>query len=454
MDELEGKIRESLHSLAEGVPTHRALPAATRRRARRGMAVSALGIALVVTLTISGGYAGIRVLTAPGPPVPASSPSCEWTRVPSPNVGVSAASHLVDLAVVSDDDVWAVGGWTRGLGESGGPEMPLVQHWDGTAWNLTPLPEGNGGFGMRGVSAVSSDDVWAVGSTDLGDEGDRPRVLHWDGSAWEDVPTPDPGKTYAHLSSISAVATDDVWAVGGWATGRGEAGTLTMHWDGSSWSIVASPDPPPRPRVGWSYPGLVAVVALSSDNVWAVGDSENVAPAGPSNTLIEHWDGTVWSLIPSPDVSGAQGLPFNHLASVGGAAPDDVWAVGSFGQDLNDDPYTALPERTLAEHWDGSEWSVVSTPALEGRNALNGVAAISATEAWAVGSLWEGASQFPLVEHWDGSEWAIIPVPIAQNASLSAVAATPSGNLWTVGTASIPGGDRWGTLALHADCAH
>jgi hypothetical protein len=449
---MERSVRELLHAMAEEVPGHGSLPPPTKRRARRHMAATALAAAVVIALASSALVVGVQAMRGPVTPRPATVRSCEWTRIPSPNQDPAAFTNRLDsLTAVADDDVWAVGGYYHAAGEGSGPERPLALHWDGSAWSNVPLPDEAGFDGLPAVAAVSPTDVWAVGSVSV-EEGDRPLALHWDGARWSVVPTPDPGKTYSRLRAVAAAATDDVWAVGSWATGHGDAGTLTMHWDGAAWAIVPSPDVPPRPQVGWSYPGLSAVVALSGDNAWAVGTSTNVAPTGPRNTLVLHWDGAEWSAVPSPDIPAPSGLPYNSLGSVDGASPDDLWAVGSYESDLNDDPYSFLPERTLAMHWDGGEWSVVPTPVLEGRNTLSQVVSLSADEAWAVGSAQEQGTWRVLVERWDGSAWSIESVPVDEEAWLSAVAATPSGELWAVGSASVPGQEQWGTLVLHAEC--
>jgi hypothetical protein len=360
-------------------------------------------------------------------------------------------NRLDAISVVSGADIWAVGGYFHPAGEASGPEHPLVLHWDGTTWATFALPDFGFEYGVSGVAAVSSTDVWLVGSAGVTGGGDRPFAVHWDGTGWSEAPVPDTGKTYSHLFGIDAVSSDDVWAVGSWATGQGGAGTLTAHWNGSAWALVPSPDVPPRPQVGWSYPGLVAVRALAPDDVWAVGTSDNVAPTGPSNTLVLHWDGTTWTVVASPDVPADTGSPYDRLEAIDGTSGTDLWAVGSYGLDQNDDPYSSLPEHTLAERWDGAAWAQVPTPVLEGRNSLGGVAAVSPSEAWAVGWVWAGSAQQALIERWDGQAWAT--VQSADGPSwLSAVAVSPDGDLWAVGSMELPGGETWGTLVLRGGC--
>jgi hypothetical protein len=464
---MEERVRELLRSMAADVPTHEEVPGRTARRARRGMAVSAVVLALIAAVAVSGGLMGLQALTGesprtPGvvpPPAPAIARSCEWARVPSPNMDPETLTNsLRAVAAVEDDDIWAVGGFYHPAEEATGPTQPLTMHWDGIAWTIVPVPEVGSQYGLAGMAGVASDDVWAVGSASPEAGGDRPLTVHWDGTAWTEVASPDPGKPYSHLAEVAAVGPDDVWAVGNWATGRGQAGTLAMHWHGTAWSIVATPDPPPRPQVGWAYPSLAGIGTLGPNDVWAVGLSNNVAPTGPSNTLAMHWDGMAWTAVRSPDEPSSTGLPYNGLASVDGTAPGDVWAVGQYELDLNEDPYSFLPEASLVEHWDGTTWSVVPTPPLEGRNVLSGVVAVTGGEAWAVGWRMEERSkrapyvERPVMERWDGTGWSVLSVPSVDEGALTAVTATPSGDLWAVGDAPHPGGQTEGTLTLRADC--
>ena len=99
---------------------------------------------------------------------------------------------------------------------------------------------------LTGVAAVSTSDVWAVGyyqSSSLY----QTVTLHWDGSAWNVVPSPNVGSDSNYLNSVVAISANDVWAVGSYGDGTATSETLVLHWDGSSWSVV------PSPSVGSSF---------------------------------------------------------------------------------------------------------------------------------------------------------------------------------------------------------
>ena len=266
------------------------------------------------------------------------------------------------MAALSDDDAWAVGSSSAGT---------LVERWDGTSWSVVPSPSPDPTSRLSGVAALSDDDAWAVGSSSAGT-----LVEHWDGTYWSIVPSPSPGA----LSGVTALSASDVWAVG-----SSGGATLVEHWDGASWSVVPSPSP-------GAFSGLSAVATVSPRtrrNVWAVGGSFD----GSGNaTLIEHWDGTSWSVVASPSPGR-----FNALLGVSAVAQDDVWAVG------NGTTNPALPfaAQTLVEHWDGSSWSIVPSPTRDDGSSLAAVV-FGTGERWAVGSSHAGApvGDFTLVQRY------------------------------------------------------
>src|SRR5207249_8670863 len=107
--------------------------------------------------------------------------------------------------------------------------------------------------------------------------------------------SPNPSPTENQLDGVCALSSTDVWAVGNYADGSTEK-TLVLHWDGTSWTQVPSPNPSSTSNV------LTAVRAVSSTNAWAVG-YETDDSTGTSHTLVIRWNGTAWSVVPSPNPS-------------------------------------------------------------------------------------------------------------------------------------------------------
>ena len=132
-------------------------------------------------------------------------------------------------------------------------------------WTVVQSPNPlAGGNQLNGVASVSANDVWAVGVA---------LTLHWNGKKWSVVKSPNTGPAN-QLYAVAAVSTNDVWAVGFFQTVSGTRQTLTLHWNGHKWSIVASPNP------GSADNFFLAVAAVSTNDVWAVGGS-SVLPAAP-----------------------------------------------------------------------------------------------------------------------------------------------------------------------------
>ena len=169
--------------------------------------------------------------------------------------------------------------------------------------------------------------------------------------------------------------------------------------------------------------GLAAVTAIASDDVWAVGTQQPTSLTAP-HTLTLHWDGIAWSIVPSANTRQTSG---NHLLAVAAVASDDVWATGF------------TPSIALAEHWDGNSWSLVSTPLITGASSpsLSGAVALANGDVWAVGQFFQNSQSRSrtLTELWNGSSWSIVSSPNngPSHNFLNAVTATPSGTLWAVG---------------------
>jgi hypothetical protein len=304
-------------------------------------------------------------------------------------------------------------------------DSTLAEHFDGTRWSIVPTPPlPSGGVNppnaqFRGVAAAASNDVWAVGFKTGPDHPDFGLQLieHWDGTSWS-VDTTGPTIEGDSLGAVTVVSSNNVWAVGG-----GSGGALVEHWDGTSWSIVSSPA---FTGVG----GLNAVSADSADDIWALGTAGNGGPP------ILHFDGTNWTLVtPHPDV---------EATSVTALSPTNVWVTGTVGVFFNHRTH----RKAAIEHWDGTSWSLVSTPnptPSPGLDSfLNGIAAISANDIWAVGTRRTSSGTATLTEHWDGTSWTIINSPNPGNAAngLTAVTTLSNGTVASVGFQQDQGFDK------------
>ena len=192
------------------------------------------------------------------------------------------------------------------------------------------------------------------------------------------------------LRGISVISPTDGWAVGCETIQNNQLiGSVILHWDGSTWNRVTSPTTQP----------LFAVKMISATDVWAVGGS---------GTRL-HWDGSTWS-----DYSCEGNVNCLDLYSIDFTSANDVWAVGH-----------------RIEHWDGSSWWESDSLGYH----YWSVSAISATDAWIVGSYYSDYSYHGLNAHLEGETWTISliqPFP-----ELNAVDMLSANEGWAVGFYAI-----------------
>ena len=253
-----------------------------------------------------------------------------WVGEPTPATGPSIAgigSELNGVSCPSTSFCIAVGSTNSKRG------WTLVDRWDGARWTSLPHPRAPRFTGLNGVSCPSIRFCIAVGGPDDGDDG--PAVAdRWNGKSWTRLRVPAPaGSTSAPLSGVSCLTATDCIAVGSWYSARTEdGGPLAERWNGSRWSIQPTPAADPTSR-------LASVSCRSASFCVAVGGPD---PGGTGVSLAERWNGTTWTAMPFPK------LGKTSLEGVSCRSPSDCTAVGTRG-------------RPLAVHWNGGAWTIQPT---------------------------------------------------------------------------------------------
>jgi hypothetical protein len=335
--------------------------------------------------------------------------------VATPNAA-SVANQLNSVACASRSDCWAVG-YSEGTSPLA---QNLAEHWNGRVWSIVSVPvTGPNAFNeLQAVTCVTGEDCWAVGFS--ANPGRSTLAEHWDGHAWTIVTTVDPSD-FQDLSSVTCTAANNCWAVG-FASGGVLDRTLAEHWDGQSWSVV------PTPNTAADNNALIGVACVAATSCWAVGQS-----FFPGDTLAEHWDGRAWSIVATPNASPAT----NDLVGVACSNAADCWAVGEANVGFSSQ------DRTLAEHWNGQAWSIVTTPNLDPAedNTLWAVTCPRSRLCWGVG--WSSnknalaTSGHTEIMRWDGRVWSLVASPnpsASENSELRGVACVAP-HCWTVGVA-------------------
>ena len=241
---------------------------------------------------------------------------------------------------------------------------------------------------------------------------------------WNVIPSPNATEGGSALVSVASISTNDVWAVGYSVRVVGGAQTyrtLTEHWNGTTWSVVPSPSPGPKGQI---RDFLFGVAATSTNDVWAVGEEDQTNPSA----FVEHWDGSKWSVVSTPLIPKALNVTLSSVAVI---SANGVWAAGKY----EDSAGTIF---TLIEHWNGIQWSIVSSPNVGSLgSAFSGVAVISVNDVWAVGTYKTSSTTFAtLTEHRDGTRWRVVPSPNIGSANLTAVTAIATNDVWSVGVYS------------------
>jgi hypothetical protein len=346
----------------------------------------------------------------------------------------------------------------------------------GPGWNVVPSPTiGNFDNNLAAVSAGSASNVWAVGSYYPPSNTNVLHAMgeHFDGSSWTEFPLPNVGPNENSLLSVSVLPSGQAWAVGYFVNAEYQQQTLVEHYDGTRWSVVSSPSPGGRQNI------LYGVGAVTDGDVWAVGADQDASTNGTWHTLAEHWDGTAWTTVPSMD-PGSSGNQFYAVTAVSSTS---VYATGQQAG-------SGFPSSALTEHWDGTSWSVLSTPAdpsetltpyavtgsdnaltiagdrensinpyttmvasgapdglslVATPNASSGeqdlFAATTAADGSTYAAGWFIDSEQTLIEHGVSGHWSIdtTPDPGTGDNGFAGIAAVPGGGLWAVGVTANNG---------------
>jgi hypothetical protein len=381
--------------------------------------------ALVLILNVGPGTAMASVLAprSVSSAATASDPTFTVVPAPDPDPLVAGTSDVGFTAVsaASATDALAVGPNPTEAAVQG----PFADHWNGTAWTGMQLPAPSGTTAsLLGVADLAPGDGWAVGfSTNTSTDQDQTLIEHWNGTSWSIVPSPDPagGSTGSdELEAIAAVSPTDIWAAGDDFVQGASIQLLFAHYNGTSWTAVA----PPPDSSGFA----LGLTAIASNNVWMVGTISSQVP------ISAHWNGTSWSMVSTPSINAGSN-PIEELTAVTAVSASNLWASGWVGNIDNENKL-----EPIMLYWTGSAWSVIKVPnpGSEG-SRLNGITSDGADDVFAVGTTQDSnGSLLTLIEQFNGSSWAAIPSPDPgkQGSLVDNVldaAGTASNQIWAVG---------------------
>lgn len=384
-----------------------------------------------------------------------------WTVQSTPNPTGSAASYLQDVSCSASNACTAVGSWVKE-----GTNVTLAESWDGSSWEIQPTPNpANATYSLlSGLSCQSGSSCIAVGGATQNGVGINlvERLSGWSLA----TPATPVGAKQSSLKEVSCLLVTYCISVGAYTNSEGVTFPLSQFWNGATWSVKAPINPGQaelsgvRCGPGWciavgSYSnGLKSLAERWNGTSWATQSTPNPAGAFRSElhdiscynltsctavgswmdgsfvrrVMAMSWNGTSWSLMAPPVPAGALS---SELLGVSCSTPTDCTAVGTYQN-------SSGIRVTLVERWNGSTWTVQSSPNPGTYHVLQAVSCTAPSACTAVGGYYQGSStQLTLVERWDGTSWTVQPSanPAGSTASyLQDVTCSGSSSCTAVGT--------------------
>jgi hypothetical protein len=368
-----------------------------------------------------------------------SSAKSPWTVVRSPDTSTND-NDLWSISGRSPTDIWSVGSLLPGPNQT--RVHTLAVHYNGKSWTRVPTPDvGTEANWLYGVAALPDGTAWATGTYTLASGyTDDALTMHWNGSEWTVVPAANPGAAENMLYSTTGVSDSDVWAVGTYGDSEGFFHPLIEHWDGHAWSAVPIFGVPSR------VDGILTEVTSSpSEGVWATGQ---LSGFGSDSQVVLHLVGNHWVVVPAQPVRTSAGGMADVYPQGIATSPAGVWVAGRYRSgDTGYHTYVEAP----TSHGLHQLGTPDTTPQ---DNYLWGIAPVNdGANAWAVGTSIVPSTQNgeSLIEYGSATGgWTVVPSPdpsTGGNNILDGVLAFSSTNVWAVGEYDGHGGMR--TLIMH-----
>jgi hypothetical protein len=313
-----------------------------------------------------------------------------WSIFPSPNSTKVPDNQLQGVSCTSTTNCVAVGyTWISAYGA----QSTLVEHWNGKNWSIVPSPNPSLNSVLQSVSCPTATFCVAVGSQrHKATKNLATLVEMWNGTTWSVATSQNPAgpNRFQTLAAVSCASSTSCLAVGEYDISDGTYFTLGERWNGTTWSI----DPGLAVRDG-GYIVMRGVSCPTPTSCFAVGNAQG------SSTLAVQLNGITWSTVSLPGGSS------NQTNGVSCTSPTDCTVVG-----LDVNMFGTQPVNTaVVDHWNGTSWSLVPDPSSDGSaHGLHAVSCTSPTFCLTVGTWFPVVNhQYvqgpPLVERWNGTSW-------------------------------------------------
>lgn len=350
------------------------------------------------SLALASALAALALSIAPAAPAGAQASSSGWSVQPSPNAPGAKYSELDAVACPGPAACYAVG---FSFAHTAGFTKPLAERWNGSTWALQTIPAlpTAGRSFLTGISCAAVDRCIAVGYAVTSSPNVQAVTEAWNGTRWTLLATPQAGKGGASFEAVSCATADSCLAVGGFSPLPGDnEQPLSERWNGSHWTVI----PTPSPGDNEYGSGLDGVSCTAATACTAVG---SFFFAEVADTLFAlRWHGTSWTVQRQPEPGTQKNAEENGVACTGPSACVSAGYWTSFSAAFNE---------PLVEAWDGSTWAKQRSPQPVKNHlaTLNGVSCAGPALCIAVGN-WSpvaggGNPTFGLAELWNGRRWAM-----------------------------------------------
>jgi len=307
----------------------------------------------------------------------------KWVTESIPGLGNGGS--LSAVVATSASNAWALGL----TGPTSSKTGPVLLHWNGSKWTIVKFPSSDD-VDYFEYMAASGTGVFVAGGTNS--SSSHPVLLGYKGTTWTTEKLPKlPANAYFEALSTTSASPSGLWATTR-ACVSSSCTSSVLKPGKSGWSSVS---------LGGKGASLMGLAALSSTDVLAVGVSG--APVGSfGKLLIERYKGSSWTSgkASSPIATGA----FYAAAMSSSTA---AWAAG--------DTDTTTSAAVLVDRLKGTSWAH-TTVKIPGKNGLLiGFSSVSSSSAWLFAKSYAGkicvSPSTIVAEHWNGSTWSIVKTP-------------------------------------------
>ncbi len=377
--------------------------------------------------------------------------------------------HTSGVSCTSKTACTAVGSYA----DQSGATHTLVERWNGSAWTVQSSPnvEGTPSNQLTGVSCASASSCFASANYTTTGGSTGSYTESWNGTTWssQSIATPSEGASASWLSGVSCTSASACTIAGSYTNLSGTVKTLVERWNGSAWTVQSSPNVEGTPSnqltgvscasasscfasanytttggstgsyteswngTTWSSQSI-ATPSEGASASWLSGVSCTSASActiagsytnlsGTVKTLVERWNGSAWTVQSSPNV---EGTPSNQLTGVSCASASSCFASANYTT-------TGGSTGSYTESWNGTTWSSETLAGVSGVSWLTGISCASASACNVAGTYTNGSGAFLLAEGKSGGSWSVQPTPTAR-ASLHAISCTSPSSCSAVGS--------------------